>query len=100
MNNEIFWQAMTNNDARFDGVFYVTVKTTRIYCKPTCRARPPKRENIEFVRTWEEAERKGFRACLRCQPKVEKAVDPQVESVLRACELLETVETISLENLA
>jgi AraC family transcriptional regulator of adaptative response/methylated-DNA-[protein]-cysteine methyltransferase len=100
MNNEIFWQAMTNNDARFEGVFYVGVKTTGIYCKPTCRARLPKRENIEFVRTWQEAENKGFRACLRCHPKLEKMTNPQIESILRACELLETEENISLEALA
>ncbi len=100
MNNEIFWQAMTNNDARFDGVFYIGVRTTGIYCKPTCRARLPKRENIEFVKTWQEAETKGFRACLRCRPKLEKMVNPQVETVLQACELLETKENLSLELLS
>lgn len=100
MNNEIFWQAMTTNDARFNGIFFVTVKTTKIYCKPTCTARLPKRENIEFVRTWQEAENKGFRACLRCHPKLEKTIDPQIETVLRACEILERAENISLEDLS
>jgi AraC family transcriptional regulator of adaptative response/methylated-DNA-[protein]-cysteine methyltransferase len=100
MNNEIFWQAVTNNDARFEGIFYVGVKTTKIYCKPTCRARLPKRENIEFIRTWQEAEKKGFRACLRCQPRLVKVANPQIESVLQACDLLESAENISLENLS
>ncbi|MBX7173099.1 MAG: bifunctional DNA-binding transcriptional regulator/O6-methylguanine-DNA methyltransferase Ada [Pyrinomonadaceae bacterium] len=100
MNNEIFWQAMTSKDARFNGIFFVEVKTTKIYCKPTCTARLPKRENVEFVRTWQEAEKNGFRACLRCQPRLEKTINPQVESVLRVCELLESEENISLENLS
>ena len=100
MNNEIFWQAVTNNDARFNGVFFVGVKTTGIYCKPTCRARLPKRENVEFIRSWQEAEDKGFRACLRCRPQLEKAIDPQIESVVRACEILEAEESISLEELS
>lgn len=100
MNNEIFWQATRTNDARFNGVFFVGVKTTKIYCKPTCTAKLPKRENVEFIRSWQEAENKGFRACLRCQPKLENIANPQIETVLQACELLETEENISLENLA
>jgi AraC family transcriptional regulator of adaptative response/methylated-DNA-[protein]-cysteine methyltransferase len=100
MNDEIFWQAMSNNDARFNGVFFVGVKTTGIYCKPTCTARLPKRENVEFIRTWQEAENKGFRACLRCRPQLAKTIDPRVESIVRACELLEREENISLEELS
>lgn len=99
MNNEIFWQAMTNNDARFNGIFYVGVRTTKIYCKPTCTAKLPKRENVEFVRTWQEAEKKGFRACLRCHPKLEHVINPQVEIVLQVCDLIEKEENVSLEKL-
>lgn len=100
MNNEIFWQAVQRKETRFEGLFFTCVKTTKIFCKPTCTARLPKRENVEFVRTWEEAEMKGFRACLRCQPKLEITVNPQIEIILQACELIETEENISLENLA
>ena len=100
MNNEIFWQAVQQKDLRFEGLFFTCVKTTKIFCKPTCTAKLPKRENVEFVKTWQEAETKGFRACLRCQPKLEITVNPQVETVLQACELLETVENISLESLS
>lgn len=89
MNNEIFWQAVQQKETRFEGLFFTCVKTTKIFCKPTCTAKLPKRENVEFVRTWQEAETKGFRACLRCQPKLEIVVNPQVETVLQACELLE-----------
>jgi AraC family transcriptional regulator, regulatory protein of adaptative response / methylated-DNA-[protein]-cysteine methyltransferase len=100
MNNEIYWQAILQKDSRFEGLFFTCVKTTKIYCKPTCTARLPKRENVEFSRTWQEAETKGFRACLRCQPRLEIVVNPQIESILRACELLELEENISLETLA
>ncbi len=100
MNNEIFWQAMTTNDARFNGIFFVGVRTTKIYCKPTCTAKLPKRENVEFIKTWEEAENKGFRACLRCHPKLEIVVNPQIDNVVWACELLESEEDISLEELS
>lgn len=100
MNNEIFWQAVRRKERRFEGLFFTCVKTTKIFCKPTCTAKLPKRENVEFVRTWQEAENNGFRACLRCQPKIEITVNPQVETILQACELLEMEENISLENLA
>ncbi len=100
MENEIFWQAVTTNDARFDGAFFLGVKTTGIYCKPSCRARLPKRENVEFYRTPAAAEGSGFRACLRCRPATVKAVDPQIAKVLRACELIERDELVSLDDLA
>lgn len=99
MNNEIYWQAVKQNDKRFDGLFWTCVKTTKIFCKPSCTARLPKRQNVFFVDSFEKAENKGFRACLRCKPKVEKVVDSKVQTVLQACELLETEEEISLENL-
>lgn len=100
MNNEIFLRAKAERDPRFVGIFYICVKTTKIYCKPTCTARSAKPENVEFALTWQEAEAKGFRACMRCKPKLENVVDPQIVSVLRACELLESEENISLENLS
>lgn len=100
MDTELFWQAVTRNDARFDGAFYLGVKTTGIYCKPSCRARPPKRENVAFFDTWKAAEKHGLRACLRCKPKSVESVDPLVARILRACELLESEDLYSLEDLA
>jgi AraC family transcriptional regulator of adaptative response/methylated-DNA-[protein]-cysteine methyltransferase len=88
------------NDARFDGAFYLGVKTTGIYCRPSCRARTPKRENVSFFATWADAERSGLRACLRCRPKSGAALDPQVRKMLRACELLASEDLYSLEDLA
>jgi AraC family transcriptional regulator, regulatory protein of adaptative response / methylated-DNA-[protein]-cysteine methyltransferase len=100
MNEELFWQAVRSNDAKFDGAFYLGVKTTGIYCRPSCRARTPKRENVAFFATWSDAERSGLRACLRCKPRSGDAVDPQVEKMLKVCELLESEDLYSLEDLA
>lgn len=98
METEIFWKAVQNNDARFNGAFVYGVESTRIYCKPSCSSRLPKRENVKFFTDFEVAENKGFRACLRCKPQSETA-NPQTEIVIRACEILETEEQISLEDL-
>jgi AraC family transcriptional regulator of adaptative response/methylated-DNA-[protein]-cysteine methyltransferase len=59
--------AMLADDARYNGRFYVCVKTTGIYCLPSCTARDPKLENVLFFRTREEAIARGFRGCKRCR---------------------------------
>lgn len=100
MNEELFWNAVRMNDARFDGAFYLGVKTTGIYCRPSCRARTPKRENVAFFTTSEAAELAGLRACLRCKPKRSEKVDPQIVKILKACELLESEDLYSLDDLA
>jgi AraC family transcriptional regulator of adaptative response/methylated-DNA-[protein]-cysteine methyltransferase len=99
MNEEIFWQAVRQNDRRFDGVFFTCVVSTKIFCKPSCRARLPKRKNVLFVRSSESAENKGFRACFRCKPLELLAVNEQVQKIMKACELIESEETDSLEKL-
>lgn len=100
MNEELYWQAVRANDARFDGAFYFGVKTTGIYCRPSCRARTPKRENVAFFSTWNDAEKFGLRACLRCKPKSTLTIDPHLQKIIRACELLESEDVYSLEDLA
>src|SRR5690242_2441232 len=55
-------------DGSYDGRFIIAVKTTGIYCLPSCAARKPKRENVRFFRHEREAIEAGFRACLRCRP--------------------------------
>ncbi|HEY7373320.1 MAG TPA: DNA-3-methyladenine glycosylase 2 [Polyangia bacterium] len=64
------YRAVLARDARFDGVFFVGVKTTGIYCRPICPARTPGRDRVTFHRTAAEAERAGFRACFRCRPEL------------------------------
>jgi AraC family transcriptional regulator of adaptative response/methylated-DNA-[protein]-cysteine methyltransferase len=100
MDTEVYWRAVTTNDERFDGAFYLGVKTTGIYCKPSCRARTPKRENVAFYSTPDAAERSGFRACLRCRPQSAGEVEPRIAAIIRACELLESDTAYSLDDLA
>src|ERR1700733_6034976 len=66
--DEIFYQAMKTRDRRFDGKFFIGVKTTGIYCRPICPARP-KRENVEFFANAHFAQKAGYRPCLRCRPE-------------------------------
>lgn len=99
METEIFWQAVKNNDARFNGAFVYGVNSTKIYCKPSCTSKLPKRENVRFFDSGKQAEDKGFRSCLRCKPKSE-AANPRIEAIIRACELLEAEESVTLENLS
>ena len=71
LTNEItqeFYKALLNKNAEYEGVFYVGVKTTGVFCRPTCPARKPKFENCEFYQTAEEALLASFRPCLRCRP--------------------------------
>ena len=100
MEKEVFWKAVKTNDARFEGTFYLGVKTTGIYCRPSCRARTPKRENVAFFPTITAAESFGLRACLRCKPKEIAGVDPQVAIMLKVCEMLDSDDLFSLDMLA
>ena len=72
------WQAVRRRDAAFDGKFVFAVRTTGIYCRPSCASRPAKRENVSFFETGAEAEKAGYRACKRCRPDKLGAPDPQV----------------------
>ena len=64
------WKALATHDARFDGRFFVGVTSTRIYCRPVCRVRTPRRENCPFYPNAALAEQAGFRPCLRCRPEL------------------------------
>jgi AraC family transcriptional regulator of adaptative response / DNA-3-methyladenine glycosylase II len=66
--DDVFYKAMLARDHRFDGKFFVGVKTTGIYCRPICPAKP-KRENVEFFQNSLQAEKAGYRPCLRCRPE-------------------------------
>jgi AraC family transcriptional regulator, regulatory protein of adaptative response / DNA-3-methyladenine glycosylase II len=68
MDDEQRYTAASSKDARFDGVFFVAVRTTGIYCRPSCPAMTPKRANVVFYRTAAAAQQAGFRACKRCRP--------------------------------
>lgn len=98
------WQAFQSKSREFDGVFYLGVRTTGIFCRPSCRSRSPKRENVLFFATAGEAEKAGFRACLRCKPNDEYFPGAGAALVLRAFDLLQademevpTIEELSIQ---
>ncbi len=86
------WQAVKRRDPEFDGKFFFAVRTTGVFCRPSCASRPAKRENVSFFSTVAEAEKAGYRACKRCRPDRLDASDPQIETVKRACERIEQAE--------
>ena len=61
------WRAVSENDMSYDGVFFYAVKTTKIYCRPSCKSKIPKRENVYYFSNSEEARTAGFRSCKRCR---------------------------------
>jgi AraC family transcriptional regulator of adaptative response/methylated-DNA-[protein]-cysteine methyltransferase len=79
------WRAVLRHDAEADGRFVYAVRTTGVYCRPSCAARRPRRENIEFHRTPREAERMGFRACRRCRPRDSSPHSAHAGAVSKAC---------------
>jgi AraC family transcriptional regulator of adaptative response/methylated-DNA-[protein]-cysteine methyltransferase len=70
LNDDLRYQAILEKDPAYDGLFYTAVKTTGIFCKPTCTARKPKRENVEFFPTTKDAMLHGYRPCKVCNPLV------------------------------
>src|SRR5208283_1189523 len=85
------WQQVLARDARQDGRFVFAVRTTGIYCRPSCPSRRPRRDSVEFFADPREAERAGYRACLRCKPT---EVSAQAQYVVRARQLLDNAEGI------
>jgi AraC family transcriptional regulator, regulatory protein of adaptative response / methylated-DNA-[protein]-cysteine methyltransferase len=98
--NESRWQAVTDRDADQDGKFVFAVSSTGVYCRPSCPARRPRRENVTFFRAPETAEKAGYRACLRCRPKATGG-NPQAEIVKAICRHIEQHldESITLTRL-
>jgi AraC family transcriptional regulator of adaptative response/methylated-DNA-[protein]-cysteine methyltransferase len=85
MNEEIYWRAVQTRDTGADGLFFYAVRSTGIYCRPTCPSRRPNRDQVVFFQLPEAAEQAGFRACRRCHPDEAAVREPQVELVQRAC---------------
>jgi AraC family transcriptional regulator, regulatory protein of adaptative response / DNA-3-methyladenine glycosylase II len=89
-SREICERAMAAKDARFDGLFFIAVRSTGIYCRPVCPAPAPKRENITFHANAASATAAGYRPCLRCRPELSPEAHAQVreEAVRRALALI------------
>ena len=95
-----YYEALRTRDHRFDGKFFVGVKTTGIYCRPICPAKP-KPENIEFFNNQIEAEKAGYRPCLRCRPEsapLSPAWIGKSAVVQRAIKIISTQETLDLNE--
>lgn len=95
------WAALVRRDPGADGAFYYAVRTTGVYCRPTCPARLARRENVRFYASREDAERAGFRPCKRCKPDQRSVVEQHAAMVADACRSIETAaEMPSLASLA
>src|SRR2546423_12158920 len=100
-NDPELWNAVLARDASRDGSFVFAVRSTGIYCRPSCPARRPKREQVSFFQIPEAAEQAGFRACKRCHPRRARINDPQIELVRRICHIIDEhdEEQVTLERL-
>jgi AraC family transcriptional regulator of adaptative response/methylated-DNA-[protein]-cysteine methyltransferase len=94
LGDEDRWAAVVRRDPNADGRFYYSVRTTGVYCRPSCASRPARRENVRFHSTREEAEVAGFRPCKRCRPNALALNDHRTASVERACRLIEAAEDV------
>src|SRR5437016_8015115 len=95
------WDAVRQRDHAADGAFFYSVRTTGVFCRPSCAARLPRRENVAFHKTCADAERAGFRPCKRCRPNEPTLAETHAAAVARACRLIEEAEEApSLDALA
>lgn len=95
------WEAIKRRDRAADGAFYYSVRTTGVYCRPSCAARRPRRENVRFHATWADAERAGLRPCKRCRPNESALGEQRASAVAKACRMIEEADEMpSLDALA
>jgi AraC family transcriptional regulator of adaptative response/methylated-DNA-[protein]-cysteine methyltransferase len=95
------WAAVQARAREADGIFYYSVRTTGVYCQPSCPSRGARRANVAFHATRAEAESAGFRPCLRCKPDQPPLAERQAQAVAQACRLIdEAAEEPDLETLA
>ncbi len=92
IGDERFWQAIVARDKSFDGVFYFSVATTGVYCRPSCAARHANRANVRVHATCADAEAAGFRPCKRCKPNEPPLEQTQAAKIAAACRLIEEAE--------
>ena len=88
------WAAVQARDAQADGNFFYSVKTTGVYCRPSCAARPARPENVAFHLTAQDAERAGFRPCKRCKPdQAQSPAEQQASLVAQLCRFIDSALT-------
>ncbi len=94
------WAALRARDRGADGTFFYAVKTTGVYCRPSCGARPARPENVAFFASADDAGHAGFRPCKRCKPDQPPLAERQTDQIAALCHLLESDEPRSLADLA
>ncbi|QMV62581.1 bifunctional DNA-binding transcriptional regulator/O6-methylguanine-DNA methyltransferase Ada [Pseudomonas berkeleyensis] len=100
LDHERCWQAVCERDAAQDGLFVFAVRSTGIYCRPSCPARRPRRDNVSFHHDAASAEAAGFRPCKRCSPQGQSPAQQLDALVAAACELLRGEVRLTLPQLA
>jgi AraC family transcriptional regulator of adaptative response/methylated-DNA-[protein]-cysteine methyltransferase len=84
LSNTSMYNALVRKDSSFEGIFFAAVKTTGIFCRPTCTARKPKKENVEFFKTTKDAMLNGYRPCKVCNPLEKSGETPSyIKSILK-----------------
>src|ERR1700704_1662016 len=86
------WAAVLARDAQADDTFLYAVRTTGVYCRPSCPSRRANPKNVTFFSSCEAAERAGFRPCRRCQPSGASLTDRRAATVARICEFIQHAE--------
>lgn len=102
LSDDACWTALTRKDRAYDGRFVFGVVTTGVFCKPSCAARTPKRQNVRFYANVADAARDGLRPCLRCRPLDPAQGTPAIEAVAAACEFIRrhAAEALTLDAIA
>jgi AraC family transcriptional regulator of adaptative response / DNA-3-methyladenine glycosylase II len=100
LERKSFYRALLARDARFDGLFFVGVTSTGIYCRPVCPVKPPREANCCFYQSPQEAEQAGYRPCLRCRPELAPGNAPMDHSQRLAKQIVERIEEGSDEKRA
>ena len=101
LGNELRWAAVQARDAGADDVFWYSVRSTGVYCRPSCAARAALRKNVAFHDSREAAEQAGFRPCMRCKPEQPPLAERQAAVVAQACRLIDEAEqALDLDSLA
>ncbi|MET0681207.1 MAG: Ada metal-binding domain-containing protein, partial [Burkholderiales bacterium] len=88
------WAAVVARDRGADGSFFYSVRTTGVYCRPSCAARIPRPENVAFHLTAADAERAGFRPCRRCKPSEAPLAKQHAAKVAALCRFIEDAEQL------
>jgi AraC family transcriptional regulator, regulatory protein of adaptative response / methylated-DNA-[protein]-cysteine methyltransferase len=93
MQSDTRWASVVARDDKTDGTFYYSVKTTGVYCRPSCAARLAHPENVQFYESSQEAEKAGFRPCKRCRPTQAPLAEQHAAKIAKVCRLIERSET-------